>query len=124
MLQDLNALLGKHARGENTDDAFAQFMAQHGDFFPEQPGSVEELIDALARRAAAGERLLRSLRPQQREELQELMEQSLRRLAGEMAALTDNLRALRPDLNWGRGERVRGQRDLGYGEAAGALEEI
>ncbi|WP_327001502.1 hypothetical protein OHA72_41190 [Dactylosporangium sp. NBC_01737] len=124
MLQDLNALLGKHARGENTDDAFAQFMAQHGDFFPEQPGTVEELIDALARRAAAGERLLRSLSPQQREELQALMEQSLGSLAGEMAALTDNLRALRPDLNWGRGERVRGQRDLGYGEAAGALEEI
>ncbi len=124
MLQDLNALLGKHARGENTDDAFAQFMAQHGDFFPEQPGTVEELIDALARRAAAGERLLRSLSPQQREELQALMEQSLGSLAGEMAALTDNLRSLRPDLNWGRGERVRGQRDLGYGEAAGALEEI
>ncbi|GAB3839304.1 hypothetical protein ACFPIJ_35080 [Dactylosporangium cerinum] len=124
MLQDLNALLGKHARGENTDDAFAQFMAQHGEFFPEQPGTVEELIDALARRAAAGERLLRSLSPQQREELQALMEQSLGSLAGEMAALTDNLRSLRPDLNWGRGERVRGQRDLGYGEAAGALEEI
>ena len=27
-----------------------------------------------------------------------------------MAALDDNLRALRPDLNWGRGERVRGDR--------------
>ncbi|MDG6109698.1 hypothetical protein Daura_26045 [Dactylosporangium aurantiacum] len=124
MLQDLNALLGKHARGENTDDAFAQFMARHGEFFPEQPGSVDELVDALARRAAAGERLLRSLSPQQRAELQSLMEQSLGSLAGEMAALTDNLRALRPDLNWGRGERVRGERDLGYGEAAGALEEI
>ncbi|MFF5225817.1 VWA domain-containing protein [Dactylosporangium sp. NPDC000521] len=124
MLQDLNGLLAKHARGENTDDAFAQFMAQHGDFFPEQPGSVEELVDALARRAAAGERLMRSLSPQQRAELQSLMEQSLGGLAGEMAALTDNLRALRPDLNWGRGERVRGDRDLGYGEAAGALEEI
>jgi uncharacterized protein with von Willebrand factor type A (vWA) domain len=124
MLQDLNNLLAKHARGENTDDAFAQFMAQHGDFFPEQPGTVDELVDALARRAAAGERLMRSLSPQQRAELQSLMEQSLGSLAGEMAALTDNLRALRPELNWGRGERVRGEGDLGYGEAAGALEEI
>ncbi|MET7419821.1 hypothetical protein [Dactylosporangium sp. NPDC005555] len=124
MLQDLNDLLAKHARGENTDDAFARFMAQHGDFFPEQPGTVDELIDALARRAAAGERLMRSLSPQQRAELQSLMEQSLGSLAGQMAALTDNLRSLRPDLNWGRGERVRGERDLGYGEAAGALEEI
>jgi uncharacterized protein with von Willebrand factor type A (vWA) domain len=45
-------------------------------------------------------------------------------LAREMAALTDNLRALRPDLNWGRGERMRGNQPLGYGEATAALEEI
>ncbi|MER7009273.1 VWA domain-containing protein [Dactylosporangium sp. NPDC000555] len=124
MLQDLNALLARHARGENTDDAFAEFMNRHGDFFPEKPANVDELIDALARRAAAGERLMRSLSPQQRAELEELMAQSLGDLAGEFAQLTDNLRALRPDLNWGRGERVRGERDLGYGDAAGALEEI
>ncbi len=111
MLQDLNGLLAKHARGENTDDAFAEFMNRHGDFFPEKPANVDELIDALARRAAAGERMMRSLTPQQRAELQSLMEQSLGDLAGEMAALTDNLRALRPDLNWGRGERVRGERE-------------
>ncbi|MEV8517059.1 VWA domain-containing protein [Dactylosporangium sp. NPDC051484] len=124
MLQDLNALLAKHARGEDTDDAFAEFMNRHGDSFPERPANVDELIDALARRAAAGERLMRSLSPQQRAELEELMAQSLGDLAGELAQLTDNLRALRPGLNWGRGERVRGERDLGYGDAAGALEEI
>jgi uncharacterized protein with von Willebrand factor type A (vWA) domain len=124
MLTDLNALLERHARGENTDDQFAEFMNRHGDFFPEKPANVDELIDALARRAAAGERMMRSLSPQQRAELEELMAQSLGDLAGQMAALTDNLRALRPNLNWGRGERVRGERDLGYGEAAGALEEI
>ncbi|GAA0745382.1 hypothetical protein Drose_19875 [Dactylosporangium roseum] len=124
LLQDLNALLERHARGEHTDDAFARFMERHGEFFSERPADVDELIDALARRAAAGERLMRSLTPQQRAELRSLMEQSLGDLAGEMGRLTDNLRALRPDLNWGGGERVRGQRDLGYGEAAGALEEI
>lgn len=124
MLSDLNALLGKHARGENTDDAFAEFMNRHGEFFPEKPANVDELVDALARRAAAGERLMRSLSPQQRAELEQLMAQSLGDLAGELAELTDHLRALRPGLNWGRGERIRGERDLGYGEAAGVLEEI
>ncbi|MET7401439.1 VWA domain-containing protein [Dactylosporangium sp. NPDC005572] len=124
MLRDLNDLLERHARGENTDDAFQEFMNRHGDFFPEKPANVEELIDALARRAAAGERMMRSLTPQQRAELQSLMDQALGDLAGEMARLTDSLRALRPGMNWGRGERVRGDRELGYGEAAGALEEI
>jgi uncharacterized protein with von Willebrand factor type A (vWA) domain len=126
MLQDLNGLLAKHARGENTDDAFAEFMQRHGEFFPENPQNVDELIDALARRAAAGERLMRSLTPQQREELAGLMQRALgdAQLAGEMAALSDNLRALRPDLPWNRRERVRGEGELGYGEAAGALEEL
>ncbi|MEV4705214.1 hypothetical protein [Actinoplanes sp. NPDC049316] len=126
MVSDLNDLLGKHARGEDTDDAFQQFMAKHGDFFPEQPENVEELIDSLARRAAAAERLMRSLSPQQRDELSRLMDQALGDgpLRGQLAELTDNLRALRPNLNWGRGERMRGEQDLGYGDAAAALGEI
>lgn len=126
MLADLNGLLAKHARGEDTDDAFSEFMAQHGDLFPENPADVEELIDALARRAAAGERLLRSLSPAQREELAGLMQRALgdAGLAGQMAALSDNLRALRPDLPWDRRERLQGEAGMGYGEATGALAEI
>ncbi|WP_328476412.1 VWA domain-containing protein [Actinoplanes sp. NBC_00393] len=126
MLGDLNDLLARHARGEDTNDAFRDFMAKHGQFFPDNPRNVDELIDSLARQAAAAERLMRSLSPQQREELERLMEQALGDgpLRGRLAQLTDNLRALRPGLNWGRGERVRGPGDLGYGDAAAALGEI
>ncbi|MFB9233931.1 hypothetical protein ACFFWC_00020 [Plantactinospora siamensis] len=125
MMHDLNDLLERHGRGEDTTDAFAEFMRRHGEFFPERPESVEDLVDALARRAAAGERLMRSLSPQQREELAGLLEQSLGGgLAAEMAALDANLRALRPDLPWERRERMRGDQPLGYGEATGALGEI
>ncbi|MGS2616432.1 vWA domain-containing protein [Micromonospora sp. LZ34] len=125
MMHDLNDLLARHARSEDTTDAFAEFMRRHGEFFPEQPKDVDELVDVLARRAAAGERLMRSLSDRQREELAGLMRQSLGdRLAGELSALDEHLRALRPDLAWGRGERVRGEQPLGYGEAAGALAEI
>jgi uncharacterized protein with von Willebrand factor type A (vWA) domain len=126
MLDDLNDLLGRHARGEDTDDAFAEFMDKHGDFFPDRPRNVEELIDSLARRAAAAERLMRSLSPQQRQELAELMEQALGDgpLRGQLAQLTDNLRTLRPELSWSRGERMRGEEDLGYSDATAALGEI
>ena len=126
MVGDLNDLLGKHARGEDTDDAFQQFMAKHGEFFPENPQTIDELVDSLARRAAAAERLMRSLSPQQREELAQLMEQALGDgpLRGRLAELTDNLRALRPELNWNRGERMRGNEDLGYGDATAALGEL
>ncbi|GAA2689327.1 vWA domain-containing protein [Actinoplanes palleronii] len=126
MVGDLNDLLAKHARGEDTTDAFREFMAKHGQFFPDDPQNVDELIDSLARQAAAAERLMRSLSPQQREELQSLMDQALGDgpLRGQLAEMSDNLRALRPGLNWGRGERMRGSEDLGYGDAAAALGEI
>ncbi len=115
MLHDLNALLAKHARGEDTADAFDEFMQRHGEFFPEQPRNVDELIDLLAQRAAQGERLLRSLSPDQRDELARLMAQAFGQagIADEMSALGDNLRSLRPDLPWGRGESVSGDQPLG-----------
>ncbi|MFV2103706.1 vWA domain-containing protein [Micromonospora sp. LOL_024] len=125
MMRDLNALLARHARTEDTTDAFAEFMRRHGEFFPERPRDVDELIDLLARRSAAGQRLLNSLSERQRDELAGLMRESLGdRLAGELAALEGNLRALRPELPWGRGERMQGGQPLGYGEAAGALDEV
>src|SRR3954469_22562392 len=92
MLSDLNQLLDKHARGEDTQADFDEFMAKHGDLFPGDPQNVEELVDELARQAAAAERLMASLTPQQREELAGLMAQALGDpdLAAQMAALNDN----------------------------------
>ena len=56
MLGDLNELLEKHRLGEDTQEDFDEFMAKHGDFFPENPQNIDELLDvarpALGRRAA------------------------------------------------------------------------
>ena len=46
---------------------------KYGDMFPDNPRDLEELVDSLARRAAAAERMMQSLSPQQREELAALM---------------------------------------------------
>ncbi|MEZ0164612.1 VWA domain-containing protein [Kineococcus sp. LSe6-4] len=129
MMSDLNDLLAKKARGQDTPEDFEQFMAEHGDTLGEEGiENLDDLVDALARRAAAASRLMRSLSPQQREELSSLMQQALGNdvdLQAQMAQLGDNLRALRPDLDSTRGERVRGQGEpLGYGEAADALQDI
>ena len=130
MLADLNNLLAAHARGEDTEDQFRDFMDKHGDLFPEHPENVDELIDALARRQAAAERLLASLSPDQREQLRQLMADALGDpdLASQMAQLSDNLRALRPGLD--RGTPVRfGQpgeagEPLGWGQAVEAVTEL
>ena len=129
MMSDLNDLLAKRARGEDTAADFADFVQQHGDLAGEAE-DLDDLVDQLARRAAAASRLMRSLSPQQREELGQLVQQAMRDdvdLQAQMAQLSDNLRALRPDLDFSRGERVRGKgggEPLGYGEAADALQDI
>jgi uncharacterized protein with von Willebrand factor type A (vWA) domain len=127
MLADLNALLAAHARQEDTTDQFAEFMERHGEFFPENPETVEELIDALARREAAGMRLMASLNPEQREQLGQLMSHVLADadLAAEMAQLADNLRALRPGLDRDLPANMRpGGEPLGYSAAVEAVADL
>ena len=53
-------------------------MAKHGDFFPENPQNIDELLDAMAQRAAAAQRMLNSMTPEQRQELMELSAAGLR----------------------------------------------
>jgi uncharacterized protein with von Willebrand factor type A (vWA) domain len=126
MLNDLNEMLDADARGEHTQADFERFMAQHGQFFPENPANLAELVDSLARRAAAAERLLNSLSPQQREELGSLLDQAMSQagLADQMARLQQSLRAARPDLAWGGSERMRGEQELGYASGTEALAEL
>jgi uncharacterized protein with von Willebrand factor type A (vWA) domain len=99
MLSDLTDLLAAHARGDpQTPHRFEEFMRQHGDFFPENPRTVDELIDALAARAAAAQRMLNSMTPEQRAELAQLAQQAFGdpRLAQQLATLDAQLQALRP----------------------------
>ena len=126
MLADLNAMLAADARGEDVTEAFAAFLRAHGAFFPDRPENLDELVDSLARRAAAAQRLLNSLSPEQREELGNLALAALSDigLAAQMSQLTDALRARRPDLDWGGRERMRGGTPLGMGDATSALEEL
>ncbi|MBX6765908.1 MAG: hypothetical protein IRY90_01900 [Actinomadura rubrobrunea] len=126
MMAALNDMLDKDARGEHTQEDFDRFMREYGDFFPENPRNLEELVDQLARRAAAMQRLLDSLTPEQRAELAGLMDQVMRDagLALEMTRLTDALRARRPDLAWSGQEQMTGQDPLGMGDATAALAEL
>ncbi|WP_338740147.1 hypothetical protein [Actinomadura luteofluorescens] len=126
MMADLNAMLERDARGEHTQEDFDRFMGEYGDMFPDDPQNLEELVDSLARRAAAMDRLLASLSPEQRAELAGLMEQAMQDagLAMEMTRLGDALRARRPDLGWGQPEQMSGDEPLGVGDATTALAEL
>jgi uncharacterized protein with von Willebrand factor type A (vWA) domain len=127
MLSELNALLSAHAQGA-TDIAerFDEFMRRHGEFFPENPRNVDELIDVLAARAAAAQRMLNSMTPEQRAELAQLSQQAFGdpRLAQQLSALDAQLQALRPGEDWTSSARFRGKDPLGLGEGAQAMADL
>jgi uncharacterized protein with von Willebrand factor type A (vWA) domain len=126
MLSDLNDLLEAHGRGEDTAEQFAEFMGKHGQYFPENPQTTDELIDLLAERAAAAQRMMNSLSAEQRAELEGLMQQAFGdpRLAEQLSRLDQQLQGMRPGEDWqGRG-RFRGDDPMGMGEATRAMEEL
>jgi uncharacterized protein with von Willebrand factor type A (vWA) domain len=126
MLTDLNDLLSKHAAGQDTQQDFEDFMDKHGEFFPENPQNVDELIDALAQRAAAAQRMMNSMSAEQRAELMALAEQAFGSptLMQQLAQLDANLQALRPGEDWRGSERFDGEQGLGLGDGTGVLQDL
>lgn len=126
MLADLNEMMDAHRRGEDVSEQFEQFMDNHGEFFPDNPETFEELLDDLARRAAAMQRMLDSMSPEQRQQLAELMEQAMGDLdlQAQMSQLRDHLQALRPDLPWQGRQRMTGEQGMGLPDATSALAEL
>ena len=103
MVRDLNDLIRQRIGGGEPD--VRDFMARHGRFFPGAQ-SFDDIIDQLAQRMAAMQSLMRSMSPQQRAELESMMEALLRddRLLLDLAELASNLDLLLPG---GLGDRVR-----------------
>src|SRR6266851_1138457 len=128
MMAALTDMIEADARGEHTQEDFDAFMATYGEFFPDSPENLEQLVDSLVRRMAAAQRLLNSLTDEQRDELSGLMAQAMEDagLAQELARLAGALRARRPDIDWdGQGsERMTGRDPLGLGDATTALAEL
>ena len=128
MIDALNAMLEADDRGEHTQADFDRFMAEYGGFFPDEPRprTLDELVDSLARRAAAAQRMMDSLTPEQREELRGLMDQATAEsgIQEAMDRLSGALRARRPDLSWSGGEDMAGSEGLGMGDATTAVQEL
>ncbi|MFV0494781.1 vWA domain-containing protein [Mycobacterium sp.] len=126
MLDDLNNLLDKHSRGEDAQQDFEDFMAKHGEFFPEQPRNVEELLDSLAKRAAAAQRFRNSLSGEQRDELDALTQQAFGSpsLMQQLSRLDAHLQAARPGEDWTGRQQFSGDNPLSMGEGTRVLADI
>ena len=103
MVRDLNELIRERIGGREPD--VREFLAKHGHFFPGAQ-TFDDIIDQLAQRMAAMQSLMRSMSPEQRAELESMMQALLRddRLLIDLAQLASNLDILLPG---GLGDRVR-----------------
>ena len=101
-------------------------MAKHGEYFPENPKNIDELLDSLANRAAAAQRFRNSLSEQQRAELDSLAQQAFGSpsLMNALNRLDGHLQSARPGEDWSGSQRFSGNDPLGMGEGAQALADI
>ena len=145
MMAELNMLLDKRQAAEEqlpagvTDPAersrmlderlqadFDGFMERFGDFFPENPRTLSELLEAMARRMAAMAAMMASMTPEQRAQLQGLAEQLLADmdLRWQADQLSQNLQALFPDAGWDRSYDFSGADPLDFASAAQMMQEL
>jgi uncharacterized protein with von Willebrand factor type A (vWA) domain len=126
MMGDLNELIGKRERGELEPGDFQRFMGKHGRFFPENPQSLEELLEQMGRRMAAMSRLLASMSPEQRAELQALSEQILQDmdLAFQVSQLMESLAGMFPQMPWDEPALAGGEDAMPLSATVDALERL
>jgi uncharacterized protein with von Willebrand factor type A (vWA) domain len=124
MMASLNEMIERRNRGE--DPEFEQFMEQYGDFFPENPQTLDELLEQMARRMAAMQAMLNSMTPEQRAQLQQLSDQLLEDmdLRWQMDQLGQNLQGMFPQMNWQQGYDFDGQQPMGMAQAMQTMQDL
>ncbi len=124
MLRELNEMLRERQEGGNPD--FQGFMQRYGEFFPPGMQSLDDLVQHLQQRMAAMQSLLDSMTPQQRRELQDLIESLFRdeAMQQELAELAMNLEQLYPMGSLRRQYPFHGDDSLSFAEAMRLMQEL
>ncbi|MBA2610300.1 MAG: hypothetical protein H0U92_15285 [Actinobacteria bacterium] len=126
MFNALNRMLEQREAGEPIDPSFEQFMDQYGDFFPQNPQTLDELLEQMAQQMAQMQAMLNSMTPEQRAQLQGLAEQLMEDmdLKWQVDRLGANLQQAFPGAGWDRRYNFSGQDPLGFGQAGDLLSEL
>jgi uncharacterized protein with von Willebrand factor type A (vWA) domain len=101
-------------------------MQRYGDFFPENPQTLDELLEIMAQRMAAMQSMLNSMSPEQRAQLQGLAEQLLddMDLRWQVEQLGSHLQQLFPQMGWDRRYDFSGQDPLSFAEASALMQDL
>jgi uncharacterized protein with von Willebrand factor type A (vWA) domain len=98
MVRDLNDLMEKHRRGEDSEDDFQDFMKKWGQFFPEGIENVEQLAEHMQHQISQMESLLNSMTPEMRQQLEDMVNALFQdaEFQQEMSRLANNLERIHP----------------------------
>ena len=124
MMAALNEMLESRERGE--DPKFEQFRENFGDFFPENPETLDELLEIMAQRMANAQAMLNSMTPEQRDQMRQLSEKLLEDmdLRWQMDQLSQKLQGIFPQKGWGQSHEFTGDEPMGFGQAMQAMQEL
>jgi len=124
MMNDLNEMLEARAKGQ--DPNFEQFMHKWGHFFGPDVKSLDDLLDHMRRQMAAMQQLMDSMTPEQREELQGMMQAIMQDpgLQQEMARLQENLGQTMRQEDWRRGYQFTGDESMTMSEAMRMMDRL
>ena len=124
MMAALNEMLESRERGE--EPKFEQFMQDFGDFFPENPQTLDELLEIMAQRMANAQAMLNSMTPEQRDQMRQLSEKLLEDmdLRWQMDQLSQKLQGMFPQKGWGQSHEFTGEEPMGFGQAMQAMQEL
>ena len=124
MMAALNEMLESRERGE--EPKFDQFMEKFGDFFPENPQTLDELLEIMAQRMANAQAMLNSMTPEQREQMRQLSEKLLEDmdLRWQMDQLSQKLQGMFPQKGWGQSHEFTGDQPMGFGQAMQSMQEL
>ena len=116
MIRDLNKMLRDRQQGLEPD--FDSFMQKHGEYFP-GVNSLDDLLEQMQQQMAAMQGIMDNLSPEQRQELQGLMEQLMGddRIRVDLMELAENLEALAPMEQARTRFPFRGDESLPFNEA-------
>jgi len=122
MLKALNKMMEAKLRGEEPD--FDKFMSQFGQYFgPNPPENFDELMENLQQQIAQAQSLMESLSPEDRQELEDLLQSMLDEdTQRELAKMAANMGALYPDMPSGHEYPFSGQETVSYNEAMKLME--
>ncbi len=124
MMAALNEMINRREQGQ--DPEFEKFMENFGDFFPENPKNLDELLEIMAKRMANAQAMLNSMTPEQRDQMRQLSEKLLEDmdLRWQMSELAQKLQAMFPQQGWDSKQEFTGEDPMGFGEAMRSMQEL